>query len=129
MIGKPVRVVVGHEGVEGVRPDRQPDAGHRRDLGDPTAGGGQDGAGGDRAARSSRRRRRARRLETKAGDRCVLEQVDPALRRDARVRPGDPVVAGRRALDVVRAAQHRVAAATGQVELRDELLELLRACA
>ena len=53
--------------------------------------------------------------------------VDAALRRAGGERPGDPVVAGRRALEVVRGAQDRVAAAAGQVDLRDELLELGRA--
>ena len=47
----------------------------------------------------------------------MLEEVDAALGRAAGVRPGDPVVAGRRALDVVRAAEDRVAAPPGQVEL------------
>ena len=57
-------------------------------------------------------------VEAQPGDRRVLEQVDAALRGAGRVRPGDPIVARRGRLDVVRGAQDRVAAAAGQVELR-----------
>ena len=103
-------VVIGHEGVERVRPDRQPDAGHRRDWVTRRRRRTEHGLGGDRpAARLDADDALA--LEPEPRDCGVLEQVDAALRGAAGVRPGDPVVAGRRALDVVRAAEHRVAAA------------------
>ena len=120
-----LRIVVGDERVERVGPDRQPDPGLGGHARDPAADRGQDDAGRDRAA-GGLDADDALAVADEPGHRRVLEDVDAALRRAGRVGPRDPVVAGRGALDVVRRAEHRVAAAAGQVDLRDELLELGR---
>ena len=61
-----------------------------------------------------------------AGHRRVLEDVDAALGSARGIGPRDPVVSGGGAFDVVGATQDRVAAAAGQVQLGDQLLELGR---
>ena len=122
-----LRVVVRDERVERMGPDRQPDAGHApraavtrpptADRTTPAAIGPAGGLDADDALA----------VDAGARHRRVLEDVDAALRRAGRVRPGHPIVAGRRARDVMRGAEDRVAAAAGQVDLRDERLDLRRA--
>ena len=107
-------------------PDGEADAGVRGHPRDPAADGREDDARRDRAVR---------RLDPddpvavaeEAGHRRVLEDVDAALRGARGECPCDAVVPRGRALDVVRGAEDRVAAATGQVDLGNELLELDRA--
>ena len=61
-----------------------------------------------------------------AGDGRVLVDLHTSLRGARGERPGDPVVPRGRALEVMRGTQDRVAAAAGQVDLGDQLLELGR---
>ncbi len=108
-----------------MRPDRQADAGVRGHARDPATDRREDDARGDRAV-PRLDADDAVAVAQEAGHRRVLEDVDAALRRARGECPGDAVVPGGRSLDVVRGAEDRVATAAGQVDLRDELLELGR---
>ncbi len=124
---QPLGVVVGDERVERMRPDRQPDPDLGGEPRDPATGRGQDDARGrsDPARVSTPVDPRPVAIQLEGRDRRVLEDVDAALRCPAGVGPGDAVVSGGRAGQVMRGAQDRVAAAAGQVDLRDERLDLL----
>ena len=61
-----------------------------------------------------------------AGDFGVLQHVNSEAHCPLRVGPYHPVVAGGAGPDVMRCAQHRVAAAAGEVDLGADLLDLLR---
>ena len=108
-----------------MRPDRQADAGVGGHPRDPATDRREDDARGDRAV-PRLDADDAVAVAEQAGHRRVLEDVDAALRRTRGECPGDTVVPRGRSLDVVRGAEDRVAAAAGQVDLRDELLELGR---
>ena len=71
--------------------DRQPEAGHRADLARPPGHRHPDLAGRDRAARRLHAPDPAA-LDAQARHLAVLDQVDPARVRGARVAPGDRVV-------------------------------------
>ena len=86
-----LRVVVRHERLERVGPDRQAHAGVARHLRDPAADRAEDDPGGDRPVRCLDPDD-AVAVADEARDRGVLEDVDAALRGPGRVGPGDAVV-------------------------------------
>src|SRR3954468_15347748 len=102
--------------MEWVRPDREADPGVCRHPRHPTADSGQDDARLDRAICClDAFDASAVAVAEKAGDGGVLVDLNAAFGRARRQGIRDSVVAGSRALEVMRGAEHRVAAAAGQV--------------
>src|SRR6478672_10413684 len=104
---------------------REYDAGVSGHARDPATDRREDDARGDRAI-GCLDTDDAVTVAEEAGHPRVLEDVDAALRGARRVGPRDAVVPCGCGFDVVRGAEDRVAAAAGQVDLGDELLELDR---
>ncbi len=117
-------VVVGDEGLQRVRADRQPETRHRRQRGDVAAHRRDHAPGGDPA----RRRLDADHLsavERQTGHRRALVDVDAAAHGALGVGPHHPVVPRRRGVGVVAGAEDRPHSAAGEVELGTDLGDAL----
>src|SRR5207253_10935345 len=82
--------VVRDERMERMGPDRQPDAGHRGDLGRPARRGGQDDPGPDRPG-GRLDADDALAVTEEPGHRAVLDDMDAASRGAGGIGPRGPV--------------------------------------
>ena len=113
---------LGHERLQRMALDRQPQPGHRREHGGVPRGGERDLARGDRPARGLDAGDAAV-ADVDAGDLAALDDVDAQPVGAAREGPRDVVVLRDAAARLVRRAEHGVADVAAGLDDRAELLD------